>query len=111
VYDELRRLAARHLARETPGQTLQATALVHEAFMRLVDDSHQKKWESRRLSVPKIIDFGIAKATEQQLTSMTVFTSFRHFIGTPQHMSPEQATLSGLDIDTRSDVYALGVLL
>ncbi len=48
VYDELRRLAARQLARESPGQTLQATALVHEAFLRLVDGSHQQKWESRR---------------------------------------------------------------
>jgi len=61
--------------------------------------------------VPKVIDFGIAKATEQQLTEKTVFTAFGQFMGTPAYMSPEQAELSGLDIDTRSDIYALGVLL
>lgn len=62
--------------------------------------------------VPKIIDFGIAKATTgQQLTDKTLFTAFEQFIGTPAYMSPEQATLSGLDIDTRSDIYSLGVLL
>src|SRR5437588_11054068 len=62
--------------------------------------------------VPKVIDFGIAKATtDQQLTDKTVFTAFEHFIGTPAYMSPEQAEMSGLDIDTRSDIYALGVLL
>ena len=61
--------------------------------------------------VPKVIDFGIAKATDQALTEKTVFTAFGHFMGTPAYMSPEQAELSGLDIDTRSDIYALGVLL
>jgi hypothetical protein len=61
--------------------------------------------------VPKVIDFGIAKATEQALTDKTVFTAFGQFMGTPAYMSPEQAELSGLDIDTRSDIYALGVLL
>jgi eukaryotic-like serine/threonine-protein kinase len=61
--------------------------------------------------VPKVIDFGIAKATEQPLTMKTVFTAFGQFMGTPAYMSPEQAELSGLDIDTRSDIYALGVLL
>jgi WD40 repeat protein/tRNA A-37 threonylcarbamoyl transferase component Bud32 len=62
--------------------------------------------------VPKIIDFGIAKATtDQRLTDKTLFTAFEQFIGTPAYMSPEQATLSGLDIDTRSDIYSLGVLL
>jgi serine/threonine protein kinase/WD40 repeat protein len=61
--------------------------------------------------VPKVIDFGIAKATQQRLTERTVFTRFQHFIGTPIYMSPEQATFSGLDIDTRSDIYSLGVLL
>jgi serine/threonine protein kinase/tetratricopeptide (TPR) repeat protein len=61
--------------------------------------------------VPKVIDFGIAKATQQRLTDKTVFTQFQQFIGTPAYMSPEQATLSGLDIDTRSDIYSLGVLL
>ena len=62
--------------------------------------------------VPKVIDFGIAKATSgQQLTDKTLFTAFEQFIGTPAYMSPEQAVLTSLDIDTRSDIYALGVLL
>ena len=60
--------------------------------------------------VPKVIDFGIAKATGQSLTDKTVYTEFRQMIGTPAYMSPEQAEMSGLDIDTRSDVYSLGVL-
>src|SRR5436190_7929163 len=62
--------------------------------------------------VPKVIDFGIAKATAgQTLTNKTLFTAFEQFIGTPAYMSPEQARLSGLDIDTRCDIYSLGVLL
>jgi eukaryotic-like serine/threonine-protein kinase len=61
--------------------------------------------------VPKVIDFGIAKATQGRLTESTVFTAFEQFIGTPAYMSPEQAEMSGLDIDTRSDIYSLGVLL
>ena len=61
--------------------------------------------------VPKVIDFGIAKATRQKLTEKTLFTRFNQFIGTPAYMSPEQAGLSSLDIDTRSDIYSLGVLL
>ena len=61
--------------------------------------------------VPKVIDFGIAKATQAKLTDKTLFTRFEQFIGTPVYMSPEQAALSGLDIDTRSDIYALGILL
>src|SRR5262249_49774363 len=62
--------------------------------------------------VPKIIDFGIAKATtDQRLTDKTLFTALEQFIGTPAYMSPEQAKLSGLDVDTRSDIYSLGVLL
>jgi WD40 repeat protein/serine/threonine protein kinase len=61
--------------------------------------------------VPKVIDFGIAKATNQKLTEKTLFTNFASMIGTPAYMSPEQAELSGLDIDTRTDIYALGVLL
>jgi serine/threonine protein kinase/Flp pilus assembly protein TadD len=62
-------------------------------------------------AVPKIIDFGIAKATGQQLTDKTLFTGFAQMVGTPLYMSPEQAQMSGLDVDTRSDIYALGVLL
>jgi tetratricopeptide (TPR) repeat protein/tRNA A-37 threonylcarbamoyl transferase component Bud32 len=59
----------------------------------------------------KVIDFGIAKALGQQLTDKTVFTGFAQMIGTPLYMSPEQAALSNVDVDTRSDVYSLGVLL
>ncbi|MCW5555259.1 MAG: serine/threonine protein kinase [Verrucomicrobiae bacterium] len=63
-------------------------------------------------AVPKVIDFGIAKATtDQRLTDKTVFTAFEQFIGTPAYMSPEQAMMTSLDIDTRTDIYALGVLL
>jgi hypothetical protein len=61
--------------------------------------------------VPKVIDFGIAKATEAPLTEKTLFTAYEQIIGTPAYMSPEQAEFSGLDIDTRSDIYSLGVLL
>ena len=61
--------------------------------------------------VPKVIDFGIAKATNQRLTEKTLFTRYAHIIGTPAYMSPEQADMSDLDVDTRSDIYSLGVLL
>ena len=61
--------------------------------------------------VPKVIDFGIAKATEVRLTDKTLFTAYEQIIGTPAYMSPEQAEMSGLDIDTRSDIYSLGVLI
>jgi WD40 repeat protein/serine/threonine protein kinase len=61
--------------------------------------------------VPKVIDFGVAKATSQQLTQRTLFTAYGQMVGTPAYMSPEQAEMSGLDIDTRSDIYSLGVLL
>jgi serine/threonine protein kinase/tetratricopeptide (TPR) repeat protein len=61
--------------------------------------------------VPKVIDFGIAKDTGQSLTDKTVYTAFTQLVGTPLYMSPEQVELSGLDIDTRSDIYSLGVLL
>ncbi len=61
--------------------------------------------------VPKVIDFGIAKAVDHRLTESTLFTRYGEFIGTPAYMSPEQATLSEIDIDTRSDVYSLGAML
>jgi hypothetical protein len=61
--------------------------------------------------VPKVIDFGIAKAAEQRLTDKTLFTSYAQLMGTPAYMSPEQMELSGLNLDTRSDIYSLGVLL
>jgi WD40 repeat protein/serine/threonine protein kinase len=62
-------------------------------------------------AVVKVIDFGIAKALGQQLTDRTLCTGFTQMLGTPAYMAPEQAGLSGLDVDTRSDVYSLGVLL
>ncbi|MCP4590840.1 MAG: tetratricopeptide repeat protein [bacterium] len=61
--------------------------------------------------VPKVIDFGIAKATSQRLTDKTLFTGFRQFLGTPEYMSPDQADICGLDVDTRTDIYSLGVIL
>ena len=61
--------------------------------------------------MPKIIDFGVAKATAQRLTERTMFTELGALIGTPEYMSPEQAEMTGLDVDTRTDVYSLGVML
>jgi serine/threonine-protein kinase len=61
--------------------------------------------------VPKVIDFGVAKAAGQQLTEHTLVTGFGAVVGTLEYMSPEQAELNQLDIDTRSDIYSLGVLL
>jgi eukaryotic-like serine/threonine-protein kinase len=63
------------------------------------------------VAVPKVIDFGIAKATRRRLTDKTLFTEQRQLIGTPDYMSPEQADMSALDVDTRTDIYSLGVLL
>jgi serine/threonine protein kinase/formylglycine-generating enzyme required for sulfatase activity len=62
-------------------------------------------------AVPKIIDFGLAKATDHHLVEATIYTQHGQFVGTPEYMSPEQAGLDGLDVDTRTDVYSLGVLL
>ena len=61
--------------------------------------------------VPKVIDFGIAKATEQPQAEKTMFTEFGQLVGTPEYMSPEQAEMNELNVDTRSDIYSLGVLL
>ncbi len=61
--------------------------------------------------VVKVIDFGIAKAMNQDLTDGTMFTEFRQVVGTPEYMSPEQAAMSGLDVDARTDIYSLGVVL
>jgi serine/threonine protein kinase/Tfp pilus assembly protein PilF len=91
---------------------------------RAVQHAHQKGVVHRDLKpsnvlvtvvdggpVPKVIDFGIAKAVDQKLTDKTCFTAFAQLVGTPLYMSPEQAELAGVDVDTRSDVYSLGVLL
>ena len=61
--------------------------------------------------VPRIIDFGVAKALERRLTERTLFTEFGQIVGTPEYMSPEQAEMTGLEVDTRTDVYSLGVML
>ncbi len=98
-----------------------------ELFVRVcegVQHAHQKAVIHRDLKpsnilvaevdgrpVPKIIDFGVAKATTQRLTELTMFTELGQLIGTPEYMSPEQASLAEDDIDTRTDVYALGVVL
>ncbi|GAA5483100.1 serine/threonine protein kinase [Haloferula sargassicola] len=68
-------------------------------------------WEHDGEAVPKVIDFGIAKATESSLEGHVTYTAEGHFIGTPSYMSPEQAAGRGLDVDTRTDVYSLGSLL
>ena len=104
----------------TTGQRLELFTLVCHA----VQHAHQKGIIHRDIKpsnilvtlhdgvpVPKVIDFGIAKAINQELTSKTMATGVGHMIGTPLYMSPEQAERSGLDIDTRSDIYSLGVLL
>jgi non-specific serine/threonine protein kinase/serine/threonine-protein kinase len=104
----------------TPRQRLELFVPVCQA----VQHAHQKGIIHRDLKpsnilvsmhdatpVPKIIDFGVAKALGQELTDKTMFTGFAQMIGTPLYMSPEQAGQSGLDIDTRSDIYSLGVLL
>jgi len=67
--------------------------------------------EQDGVATPKVIDFGIAKATQGRLTDQTLFTAFEQFLGTPAYMSPEQTQLGSLDVDTRSDIYGLGVLL
>ena len=98
-----------------------------ELFMKVcqaVQHAHQKGIIHRDLkptnilvtvidgeAVPKLIDFGVARALGQKLTAKTLFTACHQMIGTPAYMSPEQAALSGVDVDTRSDIYSLGVLL
>jgi serine/threonine protein kinase len=106
--------------RLTPRERLELFAQVCQA----VQHAHQKGLIHRDIKpsnvlvtlqegtpLVKVIDFGIAKALGQQLTDRTLFTGFAQMIGTPLYMSPEQAALSNVDVDTRSDVYSLGVLL
>jgi serine/threonine protein kinase len=106
--------------RLTPRQRLELFITVCQA----VQHAHQKGIIHRDLepsnvlvtlhdavAVPKVIDFGIAKATQQPLTERTLVTHFAQMVGTPLYMSPEQAEMNSRDVDTRSDVYSLGVLL
>jgi serine/threonine protein kinase len=106
--------------RLTPGERLELFVLV----CRAIQHAHQKGIIHRDIKpsnvlvtlhdgipVVKVIDFGVAKALHQPLTDKTIYTRFAQIVGTPLYMSPEQAEMSGLDIDTRSDIYSLGVLL
>src|SRR5262249_37522972 len=106
--------------RLTPRQRIELLVPVCQA----VQHAHQKAIIHRDLKpsnvlvaqydgkpVPKIIDFGVAKAMGQKLTEETLFTQFGQVVGTLEYMSPEQAELNQLDVDTRSDIYSLGVLL
>src|SRR5215469_1250942 len=94
-------------------QVCQAVQHAHQKGIIHRDVKPSNVLVSRHDATPvvKVIDFGIAKALGQQLTDKTLFTNFAQLIGTPLYMSPEQAGMSDLDVDTRSDIYSLGVLL
>jgi len=104
---------------DTPQRIELVIALCHA-----VQHAHQKSVIHRDLkpsnvlvslqdgrAIPKIIDFGVAKATDRQLTNLTLYTEVGQRVGTPAYMSPEQMEMSGLDVDTRTDIYSLGVIL
>jgi serine/threonine protein kinase len=99
------------------GRIVEARFLLGRQFVAVAQGCHERDnvgflLGRKPIPVPKVIDFGIAKATtDQRLTDKTLFTAYEQFIGTPAYMSPEQAEMSGLDIDARSDIYTLGVLL
>jgi WD40 repeat protein/serine/threonine protein kinase len=103
----------------TPGrlelfiQVCQAVQHAHQkgVIHRDLKPSNILVTENDGKAIPKVIDFGIAKATDQPLTEKALFTAFAQFLGTPAYMSPEQAGMTGSDIDTRADIYSLGVLL
>src|SRR5262249_42698919 len=99
---------ARTVRRRLPSRAARAPEGDHpprpQALQRLVAPYDGKP-------VVKVIDFGVAKATGQRLTDKTLFTGFGALVGTPEYMSPEQAEVNNQDIDTRSDIYSLGVLL
>ena len=94
-------------------QVLHAVQHAHQKGIihRDIKPSNVLVAEYDQQAVPKVIDFGVAKATSQKLTDKTMFTQFGQLVGTLEYMSPEQAKLNQMDIDTRSDIYSLGVLL
>ena len=103
-------------ARERLRLFAQVCGAVHHAHEngivhRDIKPSNVMMTEHDGTPVPKVIDFGVAKAMHQKLTDATLFTEYNQFVGTPQYMAPEQAVYAGLEIDRRSDVYSLGALL
>ena len=100
--------AAETVRRRLPGRAARPSEGSHSPRPEAVECHGHA---ARRQAGAKVIDFGVAKAIGQQLTERTLFTAYGQMVGTPMYMSPEQAELSGLDVDTRSDVYSLGVLL